>query len=82
MSWLTDNHAVSIGFGVLSAGFWLGSAFVKSNIKPHTVVITMGDAKDDIDLHNLILSMQIQARYNGYAAICAAIAILGQVGGA
>lgn len=81
MSWVTDSHAISIGFGVLSSGFWIGSVFVKSKIKPHRVVITMDNETNNVDLHNLILSLQLQSKYNGYAAICAAIAILAQIGG-
>lgn len=79
MSWITDNHAISIGFGVLSAVFWLGSALVKSKTKPHRVIITMGDGKADVDMHNLILSIQLQSKFNCCAAVCAAIAIPGQM---
>lgn len=82
MGWITDNHAISIGFGVLSAGFWLCSALVKSKIKPHRVIMTMGDGKADVDMHNLILSIQLQSKLNCCAAVFAAIASLGQIGGA
>lgn len=82
LAWLMDKHFLPFFFSLLSAGLWIGSAYVKSRVKPHTAVLTLGENMDPVDLHNLVLSLQLQSRYNGYAAICAAIAIITQLGGA
>lgn len=82
LDWIISHHAVSIGFGVISVGFWLGSVFVKAKKNPNRVLLTMGDGEKPVDLHHLVLSLQLQTKYNGYAAACAAVAILGQIGGA
>lgn len=70
---------LSLLFGILSAVFWTLSSVIRSRVKPHRVIITMEDKKDDVDLHNLILTIQAQSLWNRLAAFSASLAIIFQM---
>lgn len=81
LNWVAAHHVISLGFGALSVIFWLRSVVVKAKENPNRVLLTMAPGEKPVDLHHLVLSLQLQTKYNGYAAACAAIAIIGQIGG-
>lgn len=78
---ITEYRIFSITSGVLSALYWLYSAFVTSKEKPHRVVLTMKEPDDIVDMHNFVLTARLQAKYNSRAAICAAACALLQMMG-
>lgn len=55
--------------------------FCEGQGKPSVVKLTMGKGEKAVDLHNLVLTLQLQTKFNGLAAFFAALAILGQIGG-
>lgn len=79
--WILEKHVISLGCGFLSVVFWLISVFVKAKKNPNVVKLLMGEGEKAVDLHNLVLTLQLQTKFNGLAAFFAAVAILGQIGG-
>lgn len=80
--WLTENHAASLLFGILSAALWIRSATAKVKTGRKTVVaITFENEKDNVDLHAFFLTAKLQSKYNSYAALAAAATVLLQVFG-
>lgn len=69
---------LSVVTGILSAVFWVISSRIKSRKKPGVAVLTMGTGEGDVDMHNLILSIRLQSKWNSRAAIFAAISVLFQ----
>jgi len=78
---ISEYHILSIFSGVMSALYWLYSAFVTSKEKPNRVVLTMKEPDDIVDMHNFVLTARLQAKYNSRAAICAAACALLQLAG-
>ncbi|WP_083321477.1 hypothetical protein [Hafnia sp. HMSC23F03] len=77
----TEYRVLSISSGVLSALYWLYSAFVTSKEKPNKAVLTMKEPYDIVDLHNFVLTARLQSKYNSRAACYAAACALLQVAG-
>ncbi|MGE4663758.1 hypothetical protein AB8970_04240 [Yersinia enterocolitica] len=78
---ISEYRVVSITAGVLSALYWLYSAFVKSKEKPQSVTLTFDKGTENVDLHNFILTARLQAKYNSRAACFAALCAIFQVFG-
>lgn len=76
-----NYRILSISTGFISAIFWLCSAFVKSKVKPHRVVLTMDEPHPKVDMHNFVLTARLQAKYNSIAACFAAVCALFQIMG-
>ncbi|WP_201251884.1 hypothetical protein [Pantoea sp. S62] len=78
---ISEYRVLSISAGVLSALYWLYSAFVTSKEKPNRVVLTMKEPDDIVDMHNFVLTSRLQAKYNSraacYAAACAILQTFG-----
>ncbi len=81
ISFFAENRVLSILTGFLSALFWLCSAFVKSRVMPHRVVLTMKKPHSMVDMHNFVLTARLQAKYNSIAACFAAACALLQIVG-
>ncbi|ONK04947.1 hypothetical protein BSK71_07770 [Pectobacterium actinidiae] len=75
--WIKEYRLDSI-FTFLSAICWLISSLYTSRTKPNAVILSMGEGKKPVDMHNLVLSMQTQAKWNRFAAFFASIGFICQ----
>lgn len=76
---IKEHHILTILFGLLSAFFWILSAFVKSKISPKRITLTFGTETEMVDLHNFVDTVKKQSRLNSIAAIFAALTAVSQV---